>query len=461
MSAEKVNQLFWLNYGQAIKDKAGANFGSTGVFFLASETQKGPLAGNDVLDVYTNRGIYDVGNNLLATDNLFYTPSSLHGYVEALSTFLWWVDLGGKSNVNLDSAERQALLDLDASQKWQLTEMRKAAAQFKEEKELGLVPTGDFYDWVQNGNATAYSAAVKDVKDKGQALAMIQGQKAGPMSPARDADLSKLTKALDQSKDYPGFNFASAMGNPPNPAELIRKQKSGEKVPDPPTSRIPVYNAPLYKKAVQDAMQYAIDSKHEPKNSVGIEIDLGKSTSDFHFGHTQGGASVDVSYGGWFSFSANASHEEESQTLDTHDEGSEVSVKLLYDTIEKVPISTGDWQIDVSKYKLRDDAPKDTRTLAKVNEMVIVTYLGYEITVGTKTASSLDTKFKQTTSAGGSVRVFGIPIGLGGSGSSTEEHNTHVASWDNAKKTFRVLPAPDNGFATIIGVIGEKFTLAT
>ena len=66
---------------------------------------------------------------------------------------------------------------------------------------------------------------------------------------------------------------------------------------------------------------------------------------------------------------------------------------------------------------------------------------------------------KETTSAGGSVSVFGIPISLGGSGSHTSEQDSHTATWDNASKTFKVIPAVDVGFATVIGVVGEKFNI--
>ena len=86
MSSDKINQLFWLNFGQAVKDKAGADLGSSRVFFLATEAQKGPPAGDDIPDEYTHQGLYDIGNNLLAIDNLFYNPSALHGYDEALQT---------------------------------------------------------------------------------------------------------------------------------------------------------------------------------------------------------------------------------------------------------------------------------------------------------------------------------------------------------------------------------------
>lgn len=63
-----------------------SNPGSTEILFLATEAQKGPPAGDDVPDEYTYQGLFDIGNNLLATDNLFYNPSALHGYDEALDT---------------------------------------------------------------------------------------------------------------------------------------------------------------------------------------------------------------------------------------------------------------------------------------------------------------------------------------------------------------------------------------
>ncbi|KAG8533374.1 uncharacterized protein KY384_002157 [Bacidia gigantensis] len=77
----------------AIKDNAGANFGPLGAFFLANEAQKGPLAGGSNPNEYTYQGLYDIGHNLFATDNLFYNPSALHGYVDALKIYLSFVDL--------------------------------------------------------------------------------------------------------------------------------------------------------------------------------------------------------------------------------------------------------------------------------------------------------------------------------------------------------------------------------
>ena len=68
-------------------------------------------------------------------------------------------------------------------------------------------------------------------------------------------------------------------------------------------------------------------------------------TSDFDLGHTTIGGDTSVSYDGWFSFSASADHISDSETLNTYDENSQVSIKLLYDTIQKVTITPGSWYV--------------------------------------------------------------------------------------------------------------------
>src|ERR1700742_3009635 len=122
--------------------------------------------------------------------------------------------------------------------------------------------------------------------------------------------------------------------------------------------------------------------------------------------------------------------------------------------IEDRPLTFPCRNFDVTKYKLRKDAPNEVKTLARVTQLVVVTYLGYEITVGSKVASTIDTKMKETTAAKGSLSVFGLPISLSASGSKTTENNTHTATWDNASKTFSVKPNSDTGVATVIGVVG-------
>ena len=78
MSADKTSEAFWLAYGQFVKDKAGVQLteGGDAAFFLASQTQKGPPAGSLVPEPYGNLGIYNIGNNLLSTGDVFYNPYS-------------------------------------------------------------------------------------------------------------------------------------------------------------------------------------------------------------------------------------------------------------------------------------------------------------------------------------------------------------------------------------------------
>jgi len=82
--SDETSQLFWLQYGEAIRENAGV--GSDKMFFLSSEAQKGPLAGSYIPKEYTAAGLYAIANSNLSTDNVFYTPSARHGYDRALET---------------------------------------------------------------------------------------------------------------------------------------------------------------------------------------------------------------------------------------------------------------------------------------------------------------------------------------------------------------------------------------
>lgn len=82
--SDENSQLFWLQYGETIKDTAGVD--SDKMFFLSSEAQKGPLAGSYIPKEYTAAGLYAIANSNLSTDNVFYTPSSRHGCDRALET---------------------------------------------------------------------------------------------------------------------------------------------------------------------------------------------------------------------------------------------------------------------------------------------------------------------------------------------------------------------------------------
>lgn len=88
--------------------------------------------------------------------------------------------------------------------------------------------------------------------------------------------------------------------------------------------------------------------------------------------------------------------------------------------------------------------------------MVLATRLGYIIQVSNSARAAFDSMSKQATSGGGSVNIFGIPCSFGGGHSSTSEQTTHNASWNSNTGVFTVSPTDNCGFASIVGMIGEK-----
>lgn len=138
------------------------------------------------------------------------------------------------------------------------------------------------------------------------------------------------------------YNMHGAVGNVPTPAELLRQFNSGDKPQPPSFQRIPAYDAPAYKAFVQDAQRKASGGNYDPTDSITFTIDETTDTSSFKFGQTQVGANVGVSTG-WFSFNVGGSHSESSSTLETGGESSSVSVKILFDKIQKIDIKPGSW----------------------------------------------------------------------------------------------------------------------
>lgn len=53
-------------------------------FLIGSETQKGPVAGSNIPEEYTNLGLHAIANGLLNDSSLFYNPTAEYGYIEAL-----------------------------------------------------------------------------------------------------------------------------------------------------------------------------------------------------------------------------------------------------------------------------------------------------------------------------------------------------------------------------------------
>ncbi|KAK0616715.1 hypothetical protein B0T14DRAFT_435058 [Immersiella caudata] len=463
MSANETSQAFWLAYGDFVRDKASIKIveGGDTAFFLASQAQKGPPAGSLVPEPYGNLGIFNIGNNLLSTADVFYNPSSQNGYVDALETFLANVDLGGSPGEALDTAIVNALKDKEAADKWFAREKSNAKATYASDFKDGFTTIPNLYDWILDGNAPGYITAEKNATSIASRLEALQAKVDGPLAPKVSQDKANIRKAQEQSALKPGFNMEAAAGDLPSSAELKRLQQAGDKSAKPAVYYVPQYTGlDEYKKFVSAAEQKATSSTWKPAQSYDLKIDKGKKAEDYKFGQVSGGGSVAVSCGPWFAFSASANHSETETDSSSQVDTEDVSVKILFDDMRLIAISPGQWNFNTKAYRLREDAPKESKTLARVSQLVVVTGLGYEISLGATSAAKVDSLYKQTTQAGGGLRIFGIPIGLGGSGSKTTETSSHSSSWDSATKTLTIKPTIESGYATVVGVVGEKIQTA-
>lgn len=110
-----------------------------------------------------------------------------------------------------------------------------------------------------------------------------------------------------------------------------------------------------------------------------------------------------------------------------------------------------------NEFKLRADAPKNLKQLVRPTQLIVATRVGYEITVSDSLATAITKHIKETTSAGGGFRIFGITIGA--SASHTTESETHEATFDEAAKTLRVVPRDVYGAATLLGIVGTKIEI--
>lgn len=114
-----------------------------------------------------------------------------------------------------------------------------------------------------------------------------------------------------------------------------------------------------------------------------------------------------------------------------------------------------------TKYpKLLPGAPSSVKTLVKPSMLVLATRLGYTVDVGAGGAKAFDSMYKKVQSGGGSVSILGIPCSFGVGASSSSETVTHQASWDSTNNKFEVKPTDNCGFATIVGLVGEKIVTA-
>jgi hypothetical protein len=83
--SDKVDYLFWLELAKAIRTAALIMPDDNSAFFIGSTAQRGPPAGDNIPESYTNQGIYEIANNLLNDTSIFYTPDATHSYIDSLS----------------------------------------------------------------------------------------------------------------------------------------------------------------------------------------------------------------------------------------------------------------------------------------------------------------------------------------------------------------------------------------
>lgn len=86
-SSDAADALFWKAYGAAIQKAVGqSTVNDTTSFYLSTTSQRGPPGGDNIAPSFTNEGLFNLGNNLLPPDQLFYSPSSMNSYIQQLST---------------------------------------------------------------------------------------------------------------------------------------------------------------------------------------------------------------------------------------------------------------------------------------------------------------------------------------------------------------------------------------
>jgi len=454
---DRADELFWLGYCKSIKEQLGTKFGDSSAIFYCTRTQRGPPAGDSIDPAYTNTGLYNIGDNLLAADNLFYVPSAQNSYINFLLTYLGYVDLGGNPG---DAQLLQVKLtaeDLSAAQIKQSAELKLAIANYAEMKSAGIVGTQEFSQWYPT-NALAFLAAKNQFDAAAAAnqiaLQVAYGAQAGKFTRDRNAILNATT-----SIEYvPGRNMPCTALTAANAREILNASNKGTPIPPPGAIFYePAYLCPEYGSTVK-TWQNLANSTTDPKSFI-ININSGKDVKDTDFGQTKISGDVSFTYAPWLSFSANGSSDHTDDSLKTEHEAEEIEITVFYDDMRAVTINPGSWNIGDprgSYPNLRPGAPDSVKVLVRPAQMVLVSKLGYKVKLGVKLAEEFDKKVTDVKAGGGHVTIFGIPISIGGNVNKSTETTTHVGKWDKATQEFTVKATTDGGFASVIAIIGEK-----
>lgn len=457
------NKAFWLAYCDAIKSQIGGDVGEKTSIWYSTVAQRGPPAGpsNFIDPIYTNMGIYDIGDNLLWADNLFYVPSEQNSYARSLLTYLSCVELGGNptdaQKLQLATRivnEQAAKTAYDA----QFAESFKQWKAYKAEPDLFIAGT-TWYSW-KIQNCPELTVAENNLSAASSAVDQMTSAVYGNLAVQFLKDKTLLSTAINTNNMLisPGnINMACTTLSGPDADSILRSVQLKQPVPPPVVDAYrPAYSAPNYAAQVKTWMGN-VGNVNVKRTSVDIDFDKGNKLDETNFSHTTANAGVNFDYAPWLSIGATASTDhKDSSMLSTVDQ-QKTKLKMSWDEkMVKVNVMPGAWDIKNRDYKLKADAPPQVKGLARVVQFVIVSKLGFEVEFDGEAKDEFDRKINDTNSGGGSFRLFGIPIGVNASGSTETGSTTHKASWDKQSGKLSITATEDAGFATIIAVIGEK-----
>uniref|UniRef100_A0A0D2XJ27 Uncharacterized protein n=1 Tax=Fusarium oxysporum (strain Fo5176) TaxID=660025 RepID=A0A0D2XJ27_FUSOF len=97
--------------------------------------------------------------------------------------------------------------------------------------------------------------------------------------------------------------------------------------------------------------------------------------------------------------------------------------------------------------------PPDMFQKVRPTQMLIAQGVSMEISFGGDAKTAFDQDYKKTVQGGGGISVFGFRIG--GSGSSSEENESHGNTWDASSGVLTINAENSRGSANVLAVMGE------
>ncbi|KAI6776238.1 hypothetical protein HG530_000183 [Fusarium avenaceum] len=437
-----IDKYLWLAYCKAVQNAVGGLPGHKPALFFTKNAQKAPVASPDIDPAYTNYGINSIINNLLQTNDLFYDPSHHKTYAQCLLEYLVSVKIGDGDQVRVTMIGRNLVTTLDQA----LRERDRALDKFEKEEGYGLTGEQDFSQWWPT-HAPAYSAAkqkVEAVAADYQASLLSVG---GPAASQLARDFNRIVKALIGGQSVDGITMPACHAS----ADITRELLERDRIPHAITY-VPEFLSSHYTYQIEHWMNGVGDGD----SSTQINVADGREVSESDFGHA---ATDGFSYGPWLSFSAGkGSSNEKAVAFGTVDTDTYLDVQFSYDEIQTISVPAGQWNVPSPgrRYQLSSSASEESRKLAFPDYLVVVRNLGFKISIRDgKLANQVDDMFDEAKSAGGSVRVFGIPATPDGDADKATEENAHIAEWDRGSGLLSIRPTLDAGFASVVALVGE------